>query len=399
MTLHLDDARWRAAVDADLQQQATPEQAELLADHAPRGAEHRAEAEFLEALARPPEGLDEDPDWLTRAVDSHVQSAGSTRRYATLGTTRRWPLMVASAAALVLVAVSAAWILKPSQPARELQTAQLSVPTIDRPTPAPEPWQLASGSASLTAPTPTLPLDHPLTVESELCVTQSGHTICAEAGSHVTARSTGALALHRGTATVRTETSEDVRVELDEVVVHTGSHSVAVIERRTAGWSVTVETGSVTVTELGSTRRLQAGESLQREHRDSGATKAAPRKPSQPTAKASTLLARARGQRRDGDTRAAMQTYGALIRQHPRSPAAQTARMSLAQLHLDGGKAKDALRLFRAYGKRGGPLAEEAAFGEVRALRALGRGRDAKRAADAFLQRYPDSPYGAKLKP
>jgi outer membrane protein assembly factor BamD (BamD/ComL family) len=72
--------------------------------------------------------------------------------------------------------------------------------------------------------------------------------------------------------------------------------------------------------------------------------------------------------------------------------------MSLAQLELDRNKPKAALRLFRAYRKRGGPLAEDAAYGEIRALRALGRSTEATRAANAFARRYPNSPYGTKLE-
>lgn len=408
MTLHLDDARWRAAIDADLRGDATPAQSELIAEYQPQGAQQRAEAAFLAALAEGPNELDvvedEPLDWLSTALDTHVRATSTTRPQPAVqaSTSRsRWPLVAAAAAAILFTAGASYFALQSNaQDLRLLQAGQVApMPPMDmapaaEAISAAEPWQLASGSARLTAPSPTLPVDQTLSVESPLCVERPGHSICADAGSRVTARSSGALALHVGTATVRSEDAKDIHVELDDVTVRAASHSVVIIDHQTAGWSVTVESGTATVTELGLARRLEAGESLQRDSRSTDAS--APQ--AKRTVKASTLLSRARARRRDGDPRGAMQTYAELIRQHPRSAAAQTARMSLAQLQLDKGSAKDALRSFRGYLKRGGALSEDAAYGEIRALRALGRTSDAKRAARAFTQRYPGSPYGAKLK-
>lgn len=405
MTLHLDDARWRAAVDADLCGDATPAQSEFLQDYQPQGAEQRAEAAFLASLAEGPSDSDaEAPDWLDGVLDTHVRTAASTRPLpavpAELVEARpRWPLFVAAAAAILVTAGASVFIFGgTSEDPHHLEAGRVSaIPPIDA-APAGDaqaPWQVASGSAHLTASSTALPVDQPLVVETALCVERPGHSICADANSRLTARSSGALALHVGTATVRSEDADEVPIELDDVTVHAAPHSVVVIDRQTAGWSVTVDSGTATVTELGSTRRLEAGESLQRKAEPASVVTPSTKR----TVKASTLLARARAHRRDGDPRGAMQTYAELIRQHPRSPAAQTARMSLAQLQLDRGKTKDALRSFRAYLKRGGALAEDAAYGEIRALRALGRTAEAKRAAAAFKQRYPGSPYGAKLKP
>jgi hypothetical protein len=396
MTLHLDDARWRSAVDAHLRDEASAEQAALVGDYAPHSDEHRAEAAFLAALAEPPTDVEGSPAWLETAVDIYTRTAAETGAHAVVAK-RRWPWLAAAAAVVLVAGVSTAALLGADAPRRaesfEVATLVPAEAEDDvAPADAKAPWQLASGSARISA----LPIDQPLTVESELCAERPGHSICADAGSRVTARGSGALALHEGAATIRSKEADDVRVELDDVTVHAANHSVVVIERQTAGWSVSVEQGQATVTELGSSRRLVEGESLQRGIRD---TKPANIPKAKPTAGASTLLGRARAQRRDGDTRGAMQTYAELVRTHPRSPAAQTARMSLAQLQLDRGATEDALRLFRAYGQRGGPLAEEAAYGEIRALRKLGRGSEAKRAADAFVRRYPESPYGAKLKP
>ena len=405
MTLHLDDARWRAAVDADLRGDATPAQLEFLQDYEPKGAEQRAEAVFLAALAEgASESEDEAPDWLGAALDTHVRTTSTTPRPEAspdlaVADRRRWPLIVAASAAILVTAGASVYVLGgPSEDAHHLEAGRITeIPRAETGSPreASVPWHVASGSVRLTPSSSALPVDQPLSVESALCVERPGHSICAEAGSRVTAQSSGVLALHVGTATVRSEDADGVRVELGDVTVHAARHSVVVIDRQTAGWSVTVNSGVATVTELGSTRHLEAGESLK--HDTEPASVATPS--AKPGVKASTLLARARARRRDGDPRGAMQTYAELIRRHPRSPAAQTARMSLAQLQLDQGKTKDALRSFRSYLKRGGALAEDAAYGEIRALRALGRTSEAKRAARAFKQRYPGSPYGAKLKP
>jgi len=394
MTLHLGDARWRSAVDAELRGEATPGQAELLKHYAPEGDEHRAEAAFLAALAERPSCCEgSSPAWLNTALDAYTET---TRAPAS---PHRWPWL-AAAAALLIAAGAGVFALHQPESSRRLEGTQVAtLPSLEAP-PSPTKedeaaWRITSGAARLEA---TLPLDQALTVDARLCARQPGHTICADDGARITARSSGALALHEGKATVRSESSEDIRVELDAVTVHAAAHSVVVIDRRTAGWSVSVESGSATVTELGSSRRLGAGERLARGGDESPVPEVRPRSAPR-AAKASTLLGRARSQRRDGDPPAAMKTYAELIHRHPRSPAAQTARMSLAQLHLDRGAPDDALRLFRAYGKRGGALAEDAAYGEIRALRKLGRTTEAKRATEAFVRRYPDSPYDAKLKP
>lgn len=396
MTLHLDDARWRSAVDAHLRNEASAEQNTRLGEYTPQSDEHRAEAAFLAALAEPPTDVEENPAWLETALDIHTRTAAETGSHEhEIVAKHRWPWL--AVAAVLIAGVGAPVLIGADEPRRaeSFEVATLASPQADDEAVRLDtgaPWTISSGSARLSA----LPRDQALTVESELCAEQTGHLICADAGSRVAARGPGALALHEGTATIRSNDANDVRVELGDITVHAEKHSVVVIERQTAGWSVSVERGRATVTELGSSRQLREGESLKRGVRDSTPTHTPKAKP---VTKASTLLGRARAQRRSGDTRAAMTTYADLVRIHPRSPAAQTARMSLAQLHLDRGTTKDALRLFRAYGKHGGALAEEAAYGEIRSLRKLGRTSEAKRAADAFVRRYPESPYGAKLNP
>lgn len=407
MTLHLEDARWRAAVDASLLGEATDEQTALLATSTPRGEAHQAEAEFLAALAAEPavEDADETPAWLDAAVEAFGADA-TPAPAPTQRPQRLWWPWVAAAAALALTVGAGAWLARTPETEPPAETVATAPTASEQPAPS---WTVQSGQAT-AVPTAAstddpLPIGQRLEVETELCASRPSHTVCAATGSEVTARASGALALHQGVATVRTRgTAADVVVELDAtLVVEASANSVVVIEQRTSGWSVTVDEGSATVVELGSRRAVQAGESLRRDAAPDG-VESGPNEPEatprtrRPTAKASTMLAQARAHRRDGDVDAAMQTYARLIARHRRSPAAQTARVSLGQLQLAAGKAKAALRNFRAYRSRGGALAEDAAYGEIRALRALGRSSEAKRAAAAFVKAYPQSPYGAKLK-
>ncbi|MGH1347582.1 MAG: tetratricopeptide repeat protein [Nannocystales bacterium] len=386
MTLHLDDARWRAAVDAEHRGEASPTQRKLLEQYKPRGAEYRAEQAFLEALSAPPAYEDTRPEWLDEVLDSMATEVEDRSPPRT-----RWLPWVSVAAAVLLTTVAAVvgmrWVGE--EPSRAEPIA-FSVPSL----PDASALESPPGGSPQVDPTSAGTQPGASIAPSSLCASGPQHSICAKPDARVTAVDSGAVALHQGVVTIRSQDTEEAHVQLDDVTVRAGRHSVVVVERTTAGWSVSIESGTATVVEIGSARRLDRGESLERGR---GKAPAAAPKPGPRPVKASTLLARARAQRRDGNTASAMKTYADLIRQHPRSPAAQTARMSLAQLHLDRGKTKDALRLFRAYEKRGGPLAEEAAYGEFRALKKLGRGAEAQRVAEAFARRFPDSHYSAKL--
>jgi hypothetical protein len=72
--------------------------------------------------------------------------------------------------------------------------------------------------------------------------------------------------------------------------------------------------------------------------------------------------------------------------------------VTLGQLHLDAGHAKKALKWFDRYLVGGGPLVEDAQFGRIRALSAMGRRSEADRAIAAFLAKWPSGSYAAKLR-
>lgn len=104
------------------------------------------------------------------------------------------------------------------------------------------------------------------------------------------------------------------------------------------------------------------------------------------------LLQRAQKRRAARDWRGAAASYRLLLARFPTSSAARAVRVALGMLCLDHlGDAVGALRLFDAYlrATRRGALAQEAAYGRIRALRKLGRRRAERRAMRSFLKYYP----------
>lgn len=115
---------------------------------------------------------------------------------------------------------------------------------------------------------------------------------------------------------------------------------------------------------------------------------------------ASELLAQARERRARGDAAGAAATYQELAKRFSGSPEAHAAEVPYGELELGAlGHPGAALAAFDRYLVRGGPLAEEASFGRIRALRALGRDDDARAAVSAFLATYPDSALAPSLRP
>ena len=102
------------------------------------------------------------------------------------------------------------------------------------------------------------------------------------------------------------------------------------------------------------------------------------------------LLARARKELAAGNARAALAVYERLRATHPASPEARTVLVTIGKLELDLKQPARALRSFDAYLGAPGALAPEALAGKIRALRALGRTADEKKAIESYLSRYPD---------
>jgi hypothetical protein len=86
--------------------------------------------------------------------------------------------------------------------------------------------------------------------------------------------------------------------------------------------------------------------------------------------------------------------YRAVYAGGPRTPEGRAALVSLGELLLsDLGDPNGALAAFDEYlSRRGGDLTRRAAYGRVRALRALGRDAEERAAAHVFLARYRSGP-------
>lgn len=119
--------------------------------------------------------------------------------------------------------------------------------------------------------------------------------------------------------------------------------------------------------------------------------------PSRPPT-AAELLARAQKARSVRNYGKAAQAYQHLLRLYPASSEAQLAQVSLAQLQLAQGNAAAALVGFDAYQRSGGALSQEAHYGKIQALYALGRTAQERAEIRIFLARYPKALQTAALK-
>lgn len=91
--------------------------------------------------------------------------------------------------------------------------------------------------------------------------------------------------------------------------------------------------------------------------------------------------------------------YATVVSKHRGSAAARAALLSLAELQLSHlRQPARALRSFEAYLAQGGPLAQEAQYGRIRALRQLGRTEAAHAATGRFLRDYPGSAQAEALE-
>jgi hypothetical protein len=116
-------------------------------------------------------------------------------------------------------------------------------------------------------------------------------------------------------------------------------------------------------------------------------------------ASASEMLAKARALTHAKKLGPAVAAYEALLAAHPSSAEARAATVSLGRVQLSRGRAKPALKAFDRYLQGGaGTLAEEAHWGRIQALHALGRKRERDEATTAFASKFPGSMYLPKAK-
>jgi ferric-dicitrate binding protein FerR (iron transport regulator) len=100
----------------------------------------------------------------------------------------------------------------------------------------------------------------------------------------------------------------------------------------------------------------------------------------------------ARALRARGDLARAAEVYRKIHAASPASPSGRAALVSLGGLLLTLRDPRGALNAFDSYLAGGGPLAQEAMFGRVRALRALNRPAEERLAIERFLAAYPEAP-------
>jgi hypothetical protein len=118
-----------------------------------------------------------------------------------------------------------------------------------------------------------------------------------------------------------------------------------------------------------------------------------------PASTPEALLKQALSLRAQGQFRRAADVYRKIHETSPRSAAGDAALVSLGELSLSSlNEPGAALAAFNSYLARGGALSQEAAFGKIRALRALRRTADERSAIEQFLRQYPDSPQSRVLR-
>ena len=434
-----DEARWRRLSDAEASEEPLSDtDRDFLYNFSPRSDAAKAEAQFFAALAalgdsQPGEAQpgDEEPanSPLVHATVQHVLAAQRNEAVADISpppptekVRRRWavPGLAAAAAAVAL------WLGVSTDPATN---DGADVPTIaanDADTAAQQVQTTAANPAATTStkavePTPPEPAapTH-FSVKSGNLLDGAGATLQANAtvsGSVQVGEQRGCLGFGDSTACfepgARFELGErdpqtlvvlegEGVIESPEVIVgvmqveiagdhYTMSSPVtmhATVHSEKAA-KVEIVSGQVELRDAeGNTQTLSAGDIRGKDK--------APKAVVIPDAK--TLLGRAQASSSAGDRRAAISHYEKLLRHYPDLPMSKAALVPLAEKYLEIGKPGQALRSFERYIRQGGVVAEEAHYGRIRALGKLGRKAKKQEAIEAFLERYPSSPYSAKLR-
>lgn len=118
-----------------------------------------------------------------------------------------------------------------------------------------------------------------------------------------------------------------------------------------------------------------------------------------PAPSAADLLRAARGLVGKGRWAEAAASYRRLRQLHPGSAEAHTVLVALGQLQLDRlGDPRAASRSFSAYLAGGGALSQEAHYGKIRALRALGARPEERAAIEQYLARHPSGEDAPSLR-
>jgi TolA-binding protein len=113
---------------------------------------------------------------------------------------------------------------------------------------------------------------------------------------------------------------------------------------------------------------------------------------------AESLFREANAARRSGDAAVAGALYLRLEQDFPASDEAHLAHVSLGNLLLAMGRAREAEQQFASYLGGRSALAQEALVGRAQSLAALGRSGEEQRVWEGLLQDYPSSVYVGRAK-
>jgi hypothetical protein len=365
-------------------------------------AEDQVERAVLTALRRrgDPSGSSKEADdaLISAVVSAHLGNVKQDRA-------RRSATHWIGATVLLAAAAAAAFWLIPTRTSDSDRRATTDAQA-DTSAPTQSMWVLEHAGTPLEGVV--------VTTTNQACGTRADTRACLTPGSRGTYEADGNLQLHEGTASVDSQGPIVVFLPGVRVEMTTAAASF-VATTRSSVWTVFVESGTVTVTGAdGASQLLERGQLAGNERVetakatepptagldvDEPAEQALAGEKPKPILSAEELLKLARSQRASGDFSAAARTYEQLVRAHPNSTKVRATLVSLAQLYqgpLDD-PAK-ALRHYDRYLEQGGPLAEEAHYGKIRALRSLGRTASAATEVDAFLSAYPDSVHADALR-
>jgi Tetratricopeptide repeat len=416
------DRRFATLAEAEtLGQPLSPDDVAFLRTHVPRDPGLQAEHALRWALPGWGEGPmagEDDEAVIAAAVNGHLHG---TRERERTGGRVVW-LAAAAAGLAAAAAVVLAVVARPGETPAANELARVDAPALAKAAEDPAVPRSASALRSLSgtwidedgAPIVGAPAPDTVVVASaKACLgDDAGTRLCVEPGARVRAvaaadpTSSGPVVEWLGgrgeLVMPATPAPQAVVLELRVAGVRVSGPGASVaVETTVEGrWSLTVREGQVSLQTPEGTRTLQAGDrwapgdsasSSEVDVQEAGPSRA-------PTPDAASLLRQARAARASGSMADAAALYRRLLKAHPRSPSSGPAWVALGQVELARGRASAALDAFDRYLEQGGPLAEEAAYGRIEALGALGRRRDEQAAIDRFLAKYPGSSYAATLR-
>ena len=241
MTEHLDDGRWRSAVEAELLGQATDDQRDTLEGYEPRGEEHQTEKALLDALRGPPEVDHDDRDRATlQAVLEGFETddvAQAAQRDSVADRRRAWTPVAVLVTAVAAAAAIVVWITGDDEtvtPRPAVSRGDVKAPRTATPLAAMDSHTRARSRRSRARSRSRLhsPDGVELSASDEACAQRDGTSACWDAGTRFVAQPSGELTLLDGRVEVRAGERTTASVKVDDLTVAPTPNSAVVIDRR-----------------------------------------------------------------------------------------------------------------------------------------------------------------------